>query len=242
MDMIDEGTMVAAAGWILDEVANAGRENLDAGHVARYDSKEDAGAPAEVDLLLSHGMSRDSIVVDLGAGTGQFALAAAPRCARIVAVDVSPVMVRALRAKVAKARLRNIDVVQAGFLSYEHHRAPAGVVYSRYALHHLPDAWKAIALTRMRTMLAADGIIRLCDVVYNFSPDEAPARIEQWCAMGSDDVGDGWYRVELEEHIRDEYSTYTWLLEPMINRAGLGIRTVDYSDDGFFARYVLEVA
>ena len=27
--MIDEGTMVAAAGWILDEVANAGRENLD---------------------------------------------------------------------------------------------------------------------------------------------------------------------------------------------------------------------
>lgn len=237
-----KGPLVATAGWMLDEVANAGRENLDAGHVARYDSKEDAGAPAEVDLLLSHGMSRDSIVVDLGAGTGQFTLAAASRCARVVAVDVSPVMVRALQANVAEARLRNVDVVQAGFLSYEHHGAPADVVYSRYAMHHLPDAWKAIALTRLRTMLAADGIIRLCDVVYNFSPDQAEARIEQWCAIGSEDVGDGWYREELEEHIRDEYSTYTWLFEPMIHRAGLGIRTVDYSSDGFFARYILEVA
>lgn len=233
---------MATAGWMIDEVANAGRENLDAGHVARYDSKEDAGASAEVDLLRSHGMNRDSIVVDLGAGTGQFALAAAPRCAGIVAVDVSPVMVRALQANVAKARLRNIEVVQAGFLSYEHHGPPPDVVYSRYALHHLPDAWKAIALTRMRRMLAADGSIRLCDVVYNFSPDEAEARIEQWCTIGSEEVGDGWYREELEEHIRDEYSTYTWLLEPMIKRVGLAIRTVDYSNDGFFARYILEVA
>jgi len=27
-------------GWMLDEVAGAGRENLDAEHVARYDDKE----------------------------------------------------------------------------------------------------------------------------------------------------------------------------------------------------------
>jgi hypothetical protein len=33
-------------GWLLDEVASAGRENLDAGHVGRYDAKEDAGARA----------------------------------------------------------------------------------------------------------------------------------------------------------------------------------------------------
>ena len=43
-------THVAAPrpGWLLDEVASAGRENLDAGHVAHYDDKEDAGAAAEV--------------------------------------------------------------------------------------------------------------------------------------------------------------------------------------------------
>lgn len=229
-------------GWMLDEVANAGRENLDADHVARYDSKEDAGALAEVHLLRSLGMDPESVVVDLGAGTGQFVLAIAPFCEHVVAVDVSPVMLHALRSKVAQAGLANIDVVQAGFLTYEHRGRPADVVYSRYALHHLPDAWKAIALDRIRTMLAADGIIRLWDVVYDFSPADAEERIEQWCTAGSDDVGGGWYRAELEEHVRDEHSTYTWLLEPMIARTGLAIRTADYSDDGFFARYVLEVA
>jgi ubiquinone/menaquinone biosynthesis C-methylase UbiE len=233
--------MMITAGWMLDETANAGRENLDADHVARYDRKEDAGASAEVDLLRSLGMGRESVVVDLGAGTGQFALAAAPFCARVIAADVSPVMLRALRSKVAQAELANIDVVQAGFLSYEHHGRPADVVYSRYALHHLPDAWKAVALVHMRRMLAADGIVRLWDVVYGFPPDEAEERIEQWCATGSEDVGGGWYREELEEHVREEHSTYTWLLEPMIVRAGFRIRTADYSNDGFFAKYVLDV-
>lgn len=233
---------MTTAGWMLDETANAGRENLDADHVARYDDKEDAGASAEVGLLLSLGMNRESVVVDLGAGTGQFALAAAPRCARVVAVDVSPVMLQALRSNVAQTGLANIDTVQAGFLSYQHRGRPADVVYSRYALHHLPDARKAIALARMRNTLAAGGIVRLWDVVYNFSPAEAEDRLEQWCTVGSDDVGSGWYREELEEHVRDEHSTYTWLLEPMIVRAGLAIRTADYSDDGFFARYVLEAS
>lgn len=30
--------------WLLDELAHAGRENLDADHVSRYDRKEDATA------------------------------------------------------------------------------------------------------------------------------------------------------------------------------------------------------
>lgn len=38
-------------GWLLDEVASAGRENLDADHVSRYDSKMDAEAAEELVLL-----------------------------------------------------------------------------------------------------------------------------------------------------------------------------------------------
>jgi hypothetical protein len=38
-------------GWLLDEVAIAGRENLDADHVSRYDSKMDAEAAEELVLL-----------------------------------------------------------------------------------------------------------------------------------------------------------------------------------------------
>ena len=55
-------------------MASAGRENLDADHVARYDAKEDAGAVEEVALLRRWGLADRSVDVDVGAGTGQFTL------------------------------------------------------------------------------------------------------------------------------------------------------------------------
>ncbi|CAA9439982.1 MAG: hypothetical protein AVDCRST_MAG35-3177 [uncultured Quadrisphaera sp.] len=226
-------------GWLLDEVASAGRENLDAEHVARYDGKEDAGAADEVALLRRWGLDERSVVVDLGAGTGQFTLAVAPACARVVAVDVSPAMLAALRARVAAAGLGNVEVVQAGFLTHQHTGAPADVVYSRYALHHLPDAWKAVALARVRRMLRPGGVLRLWDVVYDVAPDEAEERFEAWCATGGDGVVGQWSRAELEEHVRDEHSTFTWLLEPMLERAGFVVEEALHSEDGIFARYLL---
>ncbi|MGH8984399.1 MAG: class I SAM-dependent methyltransferase [Acidimicrobiia bacterium] len=226
-------------GWLPDEEATAGRENLDGGHVSRYDAKEDAGAADEVLLCKALGLSGDSVVVDVGAGTGQFVMAVASACARVIAVDVSPVMLKALRAKVDDARLTNVEVVQAGFLTYEHHGTPADFVYSRYALHHLPDFWKAVALERLHRVLRPGGVLRLWDVVYSFDPAEAEDRIEAWCATGASDVDGGWSRAELEEHVRDEHSTFNWLLELMMQRIGFEIEDTAYSDDGIFAKYVL---
>jgi len=229
-------------GWKLDEVASAGRENLDADHVRRYDAKEDAGAVEEVALLQRLGLLKDATVIDLGAGTGQFTLAVGPHCARVVAVDVSPVMLSTLRGKIETARVTNVEVVQAGFLTYTHTGDPADLVYSRYALHHLPDAWKAIALTRMRRMLRAGGLLRLWDVVYHFGPEEAEDRLEAWCATGGDGIVGEWSRAELEEHVRDEHSTFTWLLEPMIERAGFTVEEAVHTADGIFTRYLLRAA
>ena len=224
--------------WLLDELASAGRENLDAGHVQRYDIKEHADADREVALLESLGLDERSTVVDLGAGTGQFALAVASRCRRVVAADVSPVMLEALAAKAEEAGVGNLEIVRAGFLTYDHAGSPADFVYSRYALHHLPDFWKAVALTRMRQMLRPGGALRLWDAVYSFEADEAEERIEAWCATVAD-AGSGWDRSELAEHVRDEHSTFTWLLEPMMERGGFRIEEAGYSEDRIFATYVL---
>ena len=224
---------------MLDEMTSIGRENLDPSHVSRYDEKEDADAAAEMAFLRSEGLGEGSTVVDLGAGTGQFALAAAEVCRRVVAVDPSPVMLGLLRDK-AHRRSAQLEIVPAGFLTYEHAGDAPDFVYSRYALHHLPDFWKAVALDRIRRMLAPGGIFRLWDVVYHFAADEADDRIERWCATGSSNDGE-WTRADLEEHVRDENSTFTWLLEPMILHTGFEIRDVTYSDDGFFAKYLLAV-
>ena len=208
---------------------------MDGVHVSRYDEKEDADAAAEVRLLQSLGLSQDSTVVDLGAGTGQFALAAAQVCRRVVAVDPSPVMLSLLRERAQPAPL---EIAQGGFLTYDHEGDPPDVVYSRFALHHLPDFWKAVALGRIRRMLKPGGVLRLWDIVFHFAIDETEERIEQWCATVPPD-GEGWNRADLEEHVRDEHSTFTWLLEPMMRQAGFEIRDASYSDDGILAKYIL---
>jgi len=99
-----------------------------------------------------------------------------------------------------------------------------------------------MALRRVRAMLRSDGIFRLWDVAYHFSPDEADERVEAWCAPYGDEVDGDWARWEMEEHVRDEHSTFTWLLEPMFERTGFSIEAADYSDDGFDTRYLLRVA
>jgi SAM-dependent methyltransferase len=93
--------------------------------------------------------------VDLGAGTGRLALAAANEFRRVIAVDVSPVMVHTIRAHAADARLSNVECVQAGFLTYEHTGSLDDGVYTRNALHQLPDCTFRWLL---EPMLAAAGL------------------------------------------------------------------------------------
>jgi ubiquinone/menaquinone biosynthesis C-methylase UbiE len=229
----------SSPGWLLDEVASAGRENLDVAHVERYDRKMNARAHDEIDLLRSAGLDASSVVVDLGTGTGQFALAVAPLCGRVVAVDPSPVMLQRLGDKIAESEVDNVEVIDAGFLTYDHTGDPADFVYSRYAVHHLPDFWKVMALRRVRSMLRPGGVFRLWDVVYSFDVADAGERIDAWCAPFGEQVEGDWARWEMEEHVRDEHSTFTWLLEAMFDRTGFTIEAAHYSDDGFDARYLL---
>ena len=224
---------------MLDELASVGRENVDADHVARYDAKEAWDAEAGVARLVALGLGPTSTVVDLGAGTGQFTLAVAGRAGRVVAVDVSPQMLERLRENVTASGLGNVECVEAGFLTYEHQGPAPDVVFSRWALHHVPDFWKALALQRIRQCLRPGGVLRLLDIVFSFDPSDAAERIDAWCdtlpVHGATD--DDWVRADIEEHVRDEHSTFTWILEPMIERCGFRIEDAHRSDDGIFAEY-----
>ena len=148
-------------------------------------------------------------------------------------------MLDQLQAKARALRLSNVEVVRAGFVTYQHVGRPADFIYSRFALHHLPDFWKAVALERLRRMIRPGGILRLWDVVYDFDPSEAEDRIEAWCATGGDSVEGAWSRAELEEHVRDEHSTFSWILEPIIRRSGFEIARAEHSEEGVFSKYVL---
>jgi len=73
--------------------------------------------------------------------------------------------------------------------------------------------------------------------VYSFDPNDAERVIDAWLAGASTDPGSGWTRPELETHLRDEYSTFTWLFEPMLEQAGLEIRDSWFSESRIYAEY-----
>lgn len=227
---------MATPRWFPDEAAHAGDEHLDPAYVAGYDAKAGTDPAEEVALLRGLGLDEGGTLVDLGAGTGALALAAAPFCRRVVAVDVSAAMLDRLRAKADRLGLGNVECVRGGFLSYAHRGGPADAVSSRHALHHLPDFWKALALERIAAMLRPGGVLRLLDLVYSFDPSDAGEAVEAWLAGATDDPARGWTRAELETHLREEHSTFAWLLEPMLERAGFAIRDARY-DRGVYAAY-----
>jgi ubiquinone/menaquinone biosynthesis C-methylase UbiE len=214
--------------WMLDELAHAGPEHLDEGFIAGYDRKQGYPDPAaDIAAFEAHGLDGGSTVVDLGAGTGQFAIPAAARFGRVTAVDVSPVMLSALRAKatISQSAPSRLEYVRGGFLSY----SPAGPVdgvYTRNALHQLPDFWKVTALRRIAGMLRPGGVLRLLDLVYDFAPAETDSVFDDWFANAATDPAAGYTAADYAEHIRTEYSTFRWLLEPMLAATGFEIAEV----------------
>ena len=78
-------------------------------------------------------------------------------------------------------------------------------MYTRNALHQLPDFWKATA------------------------PSQADVVFERWLPRAADDPTLGYTRADLAEHIRTEHSTFRWLLEPMLTAAGFEIVTADFA-------------
>lgn len=214
--------------WVLDELAHAGPEHLDPGFVAGYDRKQGTDPATAIAALRRHGLDDTSTLVDIGAGTGTLTVAAAPLCRQVVAADVSPAMLRFLRDRVASAGLANVRCVQAGFLSYRHEGPPADFVYTRNALHQLPDFWKAIALDRIAGMLRPGGVLRVEDLIYDFQPAQADTVFATWFAGAADDQARGYTRADFVEHIRSEHSTFRWLFEPMLAAAGFRIAEAEY--------------
>lgn len=224
--------------WLIDELIFAGEEHLDPAYVEGYDQKSAVDHAHDIETLKAHGLNGDSVVVDLGAGTGGFALEIAPHCRRVVAVDVSDAMLAILEREIARTGVTNIDVVHAGLISYEHQGEPVDFVYSRNTFHHLPDFWKMVALSRIARMLRPGGVLLLHDLIYSFDASEVEDAIEDWLSNAAPSPDVGFTRADLALHVRTEYSTFDWLFEPMLERAGLEILDVHHRPSRTYAAYL----
>jgi putative AdoMet-dependent methyltransferase len=212
--------------WQYDEMRQAGVDYADASIVAQYDENHrrfrDYKKSAE-DIISVLGLRPEHTVIDMGCGTGAFVLHVAPRCKKVYAVDVSAAMLEYLKEKAAQVKVSNIEYHQAGFLTYEHTDEPVDAVVSVAALHHLPDLWKLVGLSRVADMLKPGGSLCLFDVVYSFNAREYKAAFDQWVSSTETSLGKE-FADETVIHIRDEYSTCDWILEGMLERSGFTIK------------------
>lgn len=224
--------------WLIDELAHAGPEHLDVEFVRGYDRKQGWPDPSpDIEALRVHGIGPASTVIDMAAGTGRFALAARAVFRTVVAVDVSPAMVANLQAEAGRADRGDLRIVRGGFLSYRHDGPPADGVYTRNALHQLPDFWKVMALRRVAGILRPGGVLRMRDLIYDFAPDETESVFEGWFAHAAGDPAVGYTAEDYAQHIRTEHSTFRWLLEPMLVATGFEIVDVDYGGTKLYGAY-----
>lgn len=197
--------------WIYDESRQVGVDFENANEVAQYDTKQGSNRDDEHKLVERLCIMPGQVVVDLGCGTGSFALEAARAGARVRTIDVSTTMLEFLNGAASREGLSDLQVECAGFLTFETALNSFDTVVSRYALHHLPDFWKQAALLCLHDAIRPKGHLYLRDVVFSFEATECEASIENWIRRMPQISGLS--RQEFEMHVREEYSTFAWVLE-----------------------------
>jgi len=219
--------------WYYDELRQLGVDFADAAEVAAYDRNQGRDPAEDRALVAALGLGPSDRLIDIGCGTGQFACEAAKIVREVIALDISPAMLDFARGRAAAAGLGNIDFRHGGFLSYRHEGAPADIVTSKFALHHLPDFWKAVALSRIHGWLRPGGTFFLRDVVFSFGASDCARGVEDWIARVAQPEGEGFTRADFATHVREEHSSFRWILEGLIERAGFRIQRLDCADEAY---------
>jgi len=223
--------------WFYNETVQVGTEYQDISNVQAYDIQmakfRDAKKEA-TDIIEAISLGREHSLLEIGTGTGNFAIEAAKQCKSVYAIDVSPAMIAYAKQKAQTEAISNISFLQAGFLGYEHNGSPLDIIVSNLALHHLPDFWKMIALKRIHKLLKKGGSFYLGDVIFSFPIEEYDTKIETWIDILKEKVGLN-FAQEAQMHIKEEYSTFDWIIEEMLHKSGFKF-DIRRKDD-FFAVY-----
>jgi SAM-dependent methyltransferase len=189
-----------------------------------YDSHDDADLRARAALKML-GVQRGWRIADIGCGNGVLATEAALMGAEVDALDISPAML-ALAEIYARDRKAPVRTQSAGLLSFAYRPESYDLIVSEFTLHHLPDFWKAVAMSRIYRALKPGATFYLRDIVYASMPDAVERDVDQWAdfEIKNHDVP----RESVVTHMRDEYSTFGWVMERMLTDVGFTLVSADY--------------
>jgi ubiquinone/menaquinone biosynthesis C-methylase UbiE len=210
--------------WYFTE-KQIGVDYLDSKIAEDYDNQHQSFRNFEAeakDMVKKLKITKEDLVLDLGCGTGAIALNLARYCKKVICVDLSPEMLNILKTKAIKEDINNIETHYGGFLTYQHEGEEMDKIVSKFALHHLPDFWKSIALINMADILKTGGNLYLSDVVFTFEPSDHESSIKEMIDDMKDVASDSMVD-ETITHIKDEFSTYDWIMDGLLEKTGFYI-------------------
>jgi ubiquinone/menaquinone biosynthesis C-methylase UbiE len=225
--------------WLYNDMQQIGMDYEDFSNVELYNKRMSKIRDIEgeiKDIFNAFKTDEQDTILEFGAGTGEVAIALAHRCKTFIAVDVSKVMLNYAKKKAGDKEIDNVQFIQGSFLTYKHTGEPVDAVITQIALHHLPDFWKQVALQRIYTVLKESGKLYIRDVVYSFRIEEYEEKINKWISdvqsVAGDEIGS-----DIQSHIREEYSTFDWIMRGIIEKAGFTIENSKAQSD-FISTYV----
>lgn len=210
--------------WRYNERVHSGVDFSDSSEVEVYDSymqKLRDMTPEVTKMKEALQLGANDIVLDIGTGTGEMAIGLAAYCKQVVAIDISPAMVEYAKQKAIKRQCSNITFQQAGFLTFVPPPHSLDRIISQFALHHLPDFWKSVALKQIYSALKPGGVFFLQDAVLP-EKDDYEAYFSEVVSLVEKGGGPKVAR-DTEKTIRDEYMTLDWIMEGLLKKAGFVI-------------------
>jgi 2-polyprenyl-3-methyl-5-hydroxy-6-metoxy-1,4-benzoquinol methylase len=200
------------------------RVGIDSAVASLYDRHDNSDSRAHAALTML-GLQPGWRVADIGCGNGVLACEAAAMGAEVDAIDISPAML-ALADILARDRKVKIRTQFAGLLSFAYQPNSYDLIVSEFALHHLPDFWKAVALSRIFNALKPGASFYLRDIVFVSMPDGVDRDVEGWAEFSI--KNHEFDREGVVTHMRDEYSTFAWVIERMLTDVGFQTVSADY--------------
>lgn len=121
-------------------------------------------------------LTKEDVLLDVGTGTGNMAIASAYISRQVIGIDISKKSLEKAKIKAEQKKLSNVIFAYGSFEEpcAEINLASYGItkILAVYSLHHLPDQLKEESLVKLVNLLHRPGRIVIGDIMFFKDPDK----------------------------------------------------------------------